>query len=418
MCVRVAPDPLSIVMETEDLTPQERSRQPWGFFILGLIIGALTLGLFLTHQSQIICGPEIVPPDGIDLSTFWEAWNHVEKEYMEASDLDRERMVYGAISGMIESVGDPYTVFFDPQESLKFQEDLSGEIEGVGMEVGLRQGIITVVAPIKDTPAEKAGLQPGDQIIKIDDMSTYDMGVDEAVQLIRGVKGTEVVLTIRRPDVFDEREFPLIRDVIQIPSVAWELIDGSIAHLEIYHFHQGLVQNFQEVAAEIIKSPAQGIILDLRNNPGGYLDVAIDVAGWFLPMGNLVAIEEFGSGERQEFRSRGNAKLAPYPTLILINQGSASGSEILAGALRDNRNLRIIGEQSFGKGSVQQTFNLRDGSMVKITIAKWLTPSGHLIEGVGLEPDITVELNLEEYLEKGEDKQLDKAVELLKEIIN
>lgn len=410
--------PTLVVMETESSKTQEKSRQPWGFFVLGLIIGALVLGLFLTHQSQIICGPEIVPPEGIDLSSFWEAWNYLEENYMEADTLDKERMIYGAVSGMVESLGDPHTAFFDPQESSRFQEDLSGEIEGVGMEVSLRQGVVTVVAPLKDTPADRAGLQPGDQIIEIDEVSTYNMGIDEAVQLIRGVKGTEVVLTIRRPDVFDEKEFPLIRDVIQIPSVSWELIDESIAHLEIYHFHQGLVRDFQAAAAEIIKSPARGIILDLRNNPGGYLDVAIDIAGWFLPMGNLVAIEEFGSGERQEFRSRGNGKLAPYPTLILINQGSASGSEILAGALRDNRNLRIIGQQSFGKGSVQQAFNLRDGSMVKITIAKWLTPSGHLIEGAGLEPDITVELDLEKYLEEGEDKQLDKAIELLKDIIN
>jgi len=235
--------------------------------------------------------------------------------------------------------------------------------------------------------------------------------------MIRGPRGTEVILTIWRPEDLEEKDFTLIRDKIQIPAVEWKLIDDNIAHLQIYHFHQGLSADFQKVAAAIIKSPAEGIIVDLRNNPGGYLDVAIDVAGWFLPMGQLVAIEEFASGERQEFYAYGNAKLAPYPTLILVNPGSASGSEILAGALRDNRNLRIVGEKSFGKGSVQQTFPLQDGSMVKITIAKWLTPDGHLIDGVGLEPDITVELDLDKYLEFDEDAQLDKAVELLKDII-
>lgn len=380
-------------------------------------MGVILLGSFIFQGRDLFCGPSIVPPEEIDLSTFWETWNYLEENYMNAEAMDYEQMIYGAVSGMVNSLGDPYTSFFDPQESLRFQEDLSGEIEGVGMEVGLRGGVITVIAPLKETPAEKAGLWAGDQIIKIDQKTTYNMSLDEAVQMIRGPRGTEVTLTIWRPKDLEEKDFTLIREKIQIPSVEWELIDGNIAHLQIYNFHQGLSTDFQKVATEIIKSPAEGIIVDLRNNPGGYLDVAIDVAGWFLPMGRLVAIEEFASGERQEFYAYGNAKLTPYPTLILVNSGSASGSEILAGALRDNRHLRIVGEKSFGKGSVQQTFPLRDGSMVKITIAKWLTPDGHLIDGVGLEPDITVELDLDKYLELNQDSQLNKAVELLKDII-
>lgn len=400
-----------------NFTSTEKSQRPWGFFIFGLVVGIALVGSFMFQNRDLFYNPNITPPEGVDLSTFWETWNCLEENYMNAEEMDHEQMVYGAISGMVDSLEDPHTSFFDPQESVRFQEDLAGEIEGVGMEVGLRNGVITVIAPLKETPAERAGLRAGDQIIKIDQETTYDMSLDEAVQMIRGPRGTEVTLTIWRPEDLEEKDFKLIRDKIQIPSVEWKLIDGNIAHLQIYHFHQGLSADFQKVAAAIIKSPARGIILDLRNNPGGYLDVAIDIAGWFLPMGNLVAIEESASGERQEFYAYGNAKLAPYPTLILVNSGSASGSEILAGALRDNRNLRIVGEKSFGKGSVQQTFPLQDGSMVKITIAKWLTPNGHLIDGVGLEPDITVELDLDKYLEFNEDSQLDKAVELLKDII-
>jgi carboxyl-terminal processing protease len=387
----------------------------WGFVAIGffscLILGSV-FWFFMGYSLPI------QPAEGVDLSVFWEAWSRLEENYIHSDEINQEQMIQGAIAGMVSSLEDPHTVFLNPQESTKFKEDLAGEIEGVGMEIGLRNGYITIIAPLKETPAEKAGLRAGDQILKIDENSAIGITVEKAVELIRGQKNTEVTLSIKRIDVFDEKDFVLIRDVIQIPSVSWELIDGDIAHVHIHHFHEGLINSFRNTSAEILKSSAKGIILDLRNNPGGYLDVAVDIAGWFLPRDEIVAIEEFADSRQEFFYTQGNnAKLSYYPLIIIINQGSASGSEILAGALRDNRNIIIVGENSFGKGSVQQTFNLKDGSLVKITIAKWLTPKGYLIDGLGLDPDITIEIDQEDYIINGEDTQLEKAIEILRDVI-
>ncbi len=396
---------------------KKKDLKSWIFLFLGVLFGIIITFLYLIQQGAISCGSSPNSPDDIDMSTFWQTWEHVEEYYIGAEDLNHEEMVYGAISGMVESLGDPHTAFFNPDTSSIFREDLSGEIEGVGMEIGLRDGAITVIAPLEDTPAQRAGLLPGDQIVTIDGASTSEMGTEEAVRLIRGPKDSNVVLGISRKDIFEDKIFNLTRAVIQIPSVTWEILNDDIAYLKIHHFHEGLARSFQNIAGEILKSSAKGIILDLRNNPGGYLDVAIDIAGWFLPKDNLVAVEESSSGRQKEFKAHGNSKMMHYPIVILMNQGSASGSEILAGALRDNRNVRIIGENSFGKGSVQQVFNLEDNSLIKITIARWLTPNGHSIEGTGLEPDVTIEMDWTKYLVDQEDLQLEKSIEILKDII-
>ena len=396
---------------------KKKSLKHLSFLALGIFLGIIITFLYLIQQGMVPCGSQATSPDDLDMSTFWQTWEYLEEYYIGAHDLNRQEMIYGAISGMVESLGDPHTAFFNPNDSSIFREDLSGEIEGVGMEIGLRDNVITVIAPLENTPAQKAGLLPGDQIITIDGVATQEMGIEEAVRLIRGPKDSEVILGISRKDIFEEKIFDLTRAIIQIPSVTWEIMDDNIAYLQIHHFHEGLTRSFQATAAEILKSPAKGIVLDLRNNPGGYLDVAIDIAGWFLPKDNLVAIEEFSSGRQEEFKAQGNSKMLHYPMVILMNQGSASGSEILAGSLRDNREIRIVGENSFGKGSVQQVFNLDDNSLVKITIAKWLTPSGHSIEEAGLEPDITIEMDWGKYLIDQEDPQLEKAIEILKDTI-
>jgi len=379
-------------------------------FLVGIIFISFGLGVFY-GKSQVIC--QICPPEEIDFSLFWEAYHKVQERFVSPEKFDIQKMIYGAISGMVKSLGDPYTIFLDPEETKRFIEDVSGTFEGVGMEIGMKKGQLQVIAPLEGTPAQRAGLRAGDKIIKINNTLSTDLTIDEAVNLIRGPKGTEVVLTIYREEWETTKEIKIIRAVIEIPSLKLELKE-DIAYLKIYQFSEKASFDFRKAAIEILDSPAEKIILDLRNNPGGYLVIAQDIAGWFLERGKIVVIENLGEVKGQKiYRAEGNALLLPYPMVILINQGSASGSEILAGALRDNRGLKIIGEKSFGKGSVQELEKLKGGSSLKITIAKWLTPKGQLITDLGLEPDLKVEMTEEDY-EEERDPQLDKAIEIIK----
>lgn len=395
-------------------------------FFCALIISAVFGAGFYFGKSQIPAVPpagvintESGEPTGVDFSLFWEAWNKLEEKYVDHSKIDYKSMLYGAISGMVNSLNDDYTVFFPPEDTKIFKEDVSGEFSGVGMEIGMRNNTLTVIAPLGGTPAERAGLRAGDKILKINGEDTAGLSVDKAVKLIRGPKGTEVTLTIVRDGWDDVKDFTIIREVIEVPSLKWEIKedkDGSpIAYIKLYQFSEVARSSFNKAGWEIIRSPAKKIILDLRNNPGGYLEVAQDIAGWFLKKGDLVATEDFGGKEEnQEYRAKGPSNFLSYPVVVLINKGSASGSEILAGALRDNRQILLIGEKSFGKGSVQELENLSEGSL-KITIARWLTPNGSLISGEGLKPDVEVEMTEDDYKEK-RDLQLDKAIEILKEI--
>jgi len=244
---------------------------------------------------------------------------------------------------------------------------------------------------------------------------TTGLTIKEAVDLIRGPKGTQVLLTVYREDQEETKEIKVVRNVIEVPSLKLELKDGNIAYLKLYQFTGRASFDFRRVVLEILESPARKIILDLRNNPGGYLEVAQDIAGWFLENGALVVIEDFGEGDKKEYHTLGDGTFVDYKVVVLINEGSASGSEILAGALRDNRGILLIGEKSFGKGSVQELEKLTDGSNLKITVAKWLTPKGQLITEKGLEPDIEVKMTEEDYEEK-RDPQLQKAIEIIKNL--
>lgn len=357
-------------------------------------------------------------PREIDFSLFWEVWNALHKKYVDPGKLDMQEMLYGAISGMVDTVGDPYTVFLKPPISQKFQEEISGAFGGVGIEIGKRNNIVTVIAPLKDTPAYKAGVKAGDKVLKVDSKPTADLSIEEVVNIIRGKKGTKVVLTVSTDG--NTRDVELVRDTIKIPSIEWEIVDGQTAYMRIYTFNQNIDSDFEKTAREILKSPARKLIVDLRNNPGGLLDSAINLAGWFLDNGQTVTMEEFRDGTREEFKSHGNGALKIYPTIILLNGGSASASEILAGALHDNRQTQIVGEKSFGKGSVQELEKFDNGSSLKVTIAKWLTPSGRSITDLGIEPNVEVKLpeNPEEGSieigKPGKDPQLDRAIELLK----
>ena len=385
------------------------------FFLVIVILAGFGLGFHSGREYQKV----YQPPKEIDFSLFWQTWNIIHERFPDREKLDVQKMIHGAISGMIEALRDPNTVFFTPEETKEFDKSMEGIFEGVGMEIGIREGQLQVISPIKNTPAYRAGLRPGDKIIKIDGVSTINMTIERAVSLIRGPKGTKVILTIFREEEEEwdaNREIEIKRGIIKIPSLSWQLIEENIAHLRIYHFIGRTKEDFKDVANEILEKGAEKIILDLRNNPGGYLEAAKSIAGWFLENGQVVVIKDFGKDREQEiFKSRGPSRLLKYPIVILINQGTASGSEILAAALRDNRNIKIIGETSFGKGSVQELVRLKEGASLKITVANWLTPDGKFITNQGLEPDIIVEITEQDF-EQGRDPQLDKAIEIIKNL--
>jgi len=383
------------------------------FFLVFTILTSFGLGIYFGKTQCQIC-----PPQEIDFSLFWEVYHKLQEKFVDKGKFDVQKMIYGAISGMVKSLGDPYTVFFPPEETKRFEEDVKGVFEGVGMEIGIRKGQLQVIAPLEGTPAQRAGLRPGDKILKINDTPTSDLTIDEAVNLIRGPKGTEVTLTIFREEWEKTKEIKIVRDVIEVPSLKWEMkeINGQkIAYIQLYQFSEKASFDFRKAAIEILESPSQKIILDLRNNPGGYLEVAQAISGWFLEKEKTVVIEDFGQGNKNEYKSQGPGTFSDYKVVILINQGSASGAEILAGALRDNRGILLIGEKSFGKGSVQELEKLKEGSSLKITVAKWLTPKGELITDVGLTPNIKVEMTEEDYNE-GKDPQLEKAIEVIKNL--
>lgn len=401
--------------------------------LLIIVLGAGFTGGILFKNSNIVgdnpiktlLNKELGQPDSVDFSLFWDNWNYLHNKYVDQNKLDTKKLMYGAIQGMVNSVGDPYTVFFEPPESKKFEEEISGSFGGIGIEIGKRSNVLSVIAPIKDTPAYKAGLRAGDKILRVDTKPTADLSIEEAVNLIRGKKGTPVVLTISS-NGSDTRDVEIVRDTIKIPVVEWKILETNgkkIAYLQLFTFNQNVNSEFQKAVQEISKSEAEKLIIDLRNNPGGLLDSAINIAGWFLDKDQIVTVEAFRDSSRNEFKSHGNSLLKPYPTIVLINSGSASASEILAGALHDNRGIKLVGEKTFGKGSVQELEKFKDGSSLKVTVAKWLTPNGISISDTGIEPDVKVEFPKEK-IEKeesefelgtpGKDPQLDKALELLR----
>ena len=379
------------------------------FLVVVLIVGIFGAGYL---SGKTTCLP--LPPADADMALFWQTWHTLEGKFADKDKIDHQKMVYGAISGMVSSLGDPYTSFFDPPDTKQFVEDTSGSFEGVGMEIGIKQQQLRVVTPLENSPAKKAGIRAGDAIIKIDGKAAAGMTTDEAVKLIRGPKGTDVVLTLYREEWKDTKDFKLTRDIINVPSLKWEIKNGDVAHIQLYQFTEKASGDFKAAAVDIINSPAKSIILDVRNNPGGYLSVSQDIAGLFLNKGQVVTHEKSGDGsDNVDYLSEGPSILAKYPVVVLINEGSASASEILAGALRDNREIKLVGNKSFGKGSVQQLIPFADGSSLKVTIAKWYTPKGDQISEVGLTPDVEVDKTAEDET-KNLDPQLDKAIEIVK----
>lgn len=382
------------------------------FFLILFTIFVFSFGFYFGRDYQ----KAYQPPTEVNLNLFWQAWNVINERFSDRNLINVEKMIQGAISGMVESLGDPNTRFFTPKETEEFIEGMQGTFGGIGIQIDIRRNQLQVISPIKNTPADRVGLRAGDKIIEIDGVSTVDMAVEEAVTRIRGVEGTNVTLTIFRQEWTENRMIKIQREIIKVPSLDWELINGNIAHLKLHHFIGRMDIDFRNVANEILASPAEKIILDLRNNSGGYFETAKEIAGWFLERGEVIVIKDFSYNQEQEvYRSVGPSRFAKYPIVILINQGSASASEILAGALRDNRGIKIIGEKSFGKGSVQELVRLGDGSSLKVTIANWLTPNQQLITNKGLEPDIIIE-KTDDDIDQDKDPQLDKAIEIIKKI--
>lgn len=352
------------------------------------------------------------PNDEIDFSLFWEAYNKLQDHYVEPGQIEDKEVVHGAIRGMLDSLDDPHTAFFDQKESKEFLETTSGYYQGIGMEVGMRNEQIQVISPIENTPAAEAGLQAGDVVVAVDGETTTDMNLNEAVDLMRGKEGTSVTIKVERKG--EVKEFTLKRATIQFPSIEWELKEDNIAYLQIHYFHEALLSEFNEMMPKIISSSADTIILDLRNNPGGALEVTQKVASYFLEEGDVIVKSQGAQGDTQRVYKADNSSVIEQDLVILINEGTASASEILAEALRYHRDAVIVGEESFGKGSIQSLINMSGMTNLKVTVSHWVTPTGELLSGKGIIPDHKVEMNIDD-IEADEDPQLDKAIELIKE---
>jgi len=394
------------------------------YIIISLILVALVLcvGVYFgySRRSEIEKVASIVNKTPqiettADFSTFWKVWNTLNEKSIYAKKVEDQDRVWGAISGLASSLGDPYTVFFPPKKNKSFTEEIKGSFEGIGSEIGIKEGVLTVIAPLKDTPAWNAGIKAGDKIMKIDKVSTNDMTIDEAIDMIHGPKGTSVTLTILRNGENKTRDIVITRDTIQIPTIDTELRDDGIFVIKLYSFSENSVSLFRDALIKFMDSKSSKLVLDLRGNPGGYLDASINIGSWFINEGDVILSEDKGNGDKQKvYRSHGprlfNDKLG---LVVLVDGGSASASEILAGALRDHGIATLVGEKTFGKGSVQELVKITEDTSLKVTVANWLTPQGVSISLKGIEPDIKVPFTQKD-LDAKRDPQMEKAVEILK----
>ncbi len=359
-----------------------------------------------------------------DLRVFWKVWRMLEEGYVDEEALNDQMMVYGAIKGMVGALDDPYTVYMTPDETKEFDQNLEGKLEGIGAELTVRDQMLVVVSPLKESPAEKAGLKPGDIVYKIDGNLTSEMTLFDAIMNIRGPKGTKVVLTIIRKDVEEPFEVSIERDTVEIESVTMEDKQDGIFYISINQFSDNTLPEFKAAVNALLLKDPKGLVLDLRNNGGGYLDSAVDILSEFIEgRREAVTIKQKDSSEDQILKVSGRPSLPDIPLAVLINSGSASASEILAGAVQDLKRGIVIGENSFGKGSVQEVDKLSDGSSLRMTIAKWYTPGGKNIDKVGIKPDMEVALapETQEVDSAGDDipesdAQLEAAIKYLKSL--
>jgi carboxyl-terminal processing protease len=389
-----------------------------------LIVVVLSVGgYFVGYRRGSFQSVQTLTTDGAtakaDYSVYWQAWKILKDNFVDADTKTDQDLMYGSITGLAQSYGDPHTVFFPPEEGKSFTEQVNGSFGGIGAEIGEKDGIIQVVAPLKGSPAEKAGIEAGDWVLKINATSTEGLDVNHAVMMIRGEIGTTVTLNVfRREKWLQPKDIQIVRQRIELPTLDTTYFDkGKIAQLQLYAFNQNAPLKFYEAATQLLLKGTKGIILDMRNNPGGYLEVSRELAGWFVDRGTLIVSEHFKTGADETFLATGNGALKNIPIVILLNRGSASASEILAGALRDIRGAKIIGENSYGKGTVQELMDLKDGSSLKVTIAHWVMPKGQILDHTGIKPDYEV-LPTDEEIKAKKDVQLDKALEVLRAQLN
>lgn len=379
-----------------------------------MVIFSFTLGLWINHIGFAEKEKQQVKDDLYkELELFSDAVSIIRTDYVE--DKKSKDLMYGALKGMLASL-DPYSQFMDPDTYNEMKVETEGEFGGIGIEITIKDDLLTVITPIEDTPAYKAGLKPGDRIVKIDGGITKDLTLIEAVKKLRGKPGTDVNVIVLRESEKKLLEFTITRSIIKIESIKKaEFLEPGIGYVRLIEFQENTPRDLLDALTKLEAGNLKGLILDLRNNPGGLLDVAVDVAGKFLEEGKVV-VSTKGRVENQnlEFKSKNKNNHLNYPIVVLINGGSASASEIVAGALQDYKRAILLGTKSFGKGSVQTVVPLSDGSAVRLTTSKYFTPNGRSIHGEGIMPDIVIEY--QEVTKK--DKEVDKDVEVFDKLLN
>jgi carboxyl-terminal processing protease len=385
----------------EIVTPNRSYKHVRNLFTVGFLAVVLFFGGFYLGYAEQPSSGKIssilnqasasAPTDTADFEPFWKVWNLINEKYPNAKNVSNQERVYGAIQGLVASTKDPYTMFFPPDESKAFNEEVSGSFSGIGVEIGVKDGLLAVIAPLKGSPAETAGLKAGDIFFKIDGLTVADMTIDESIKHIRGEKGTQVTITVMRKGQAKPLDLVVTRDTISIPTID-EVDLGETYLISLYNFNASSAELMHKALINAKQKDKKNIILDLRGNPGGYLDAAVSIASELLPEGDIIVTEDYGESKKPlVHRSSGYGTISTnVKMVVLLDQGSASASEIVAGALQDHNRATVIGEKSFGKGSVQELLPITDDTSVKITIANWLTPNGNTISKKGITPNIEV----------------------------